>query len=197
MQKTQGVVCRIFMAISEDGFVASCDGSLDWLDEANRLVPTGEDCGYAEFMANTDALVMGRKTFDTVRGLGPWPYGDKPVVVLSHSWASLPAGTPECVRLSQGEPAALVQTWASQGLHRLYIDGATTARHFLQAGLIDELILTQVPARLGQGVALFGPEGWPQGMQRQSRKTYPFGFVQSRYLVQSVHAQKQGQKAPS
>ena len=187
--------CRIFMAISEDGFVARSDGSLDWLDEVNRLVPPGEDCGYAEFMSHIDMLVMGRKTFDTVRALGPWPYADKPVVVLSNNLPSLPTGTPETVRLSHGEPQALVRRLASQGFHRIYVDGGTTARSFLEAGLIEEMFLTQVPIRLNQGIRLVGPTGLPDRLQRQSIKTYAFGFVQSHYLVQTIEAPGQGQKA--
>jgi hypothetical protein len=31
-------------------------------------VPAGEDCGDARFMAEVDALMMGRASFDTVRG---------------------------------------------------------------------------------------------------------------------------------
>ncbi len=40
----------VFVATSLDGFI-------DWLLQANNLVPAGEDCGYQEFMANVDALV--------------------------------------------------------------------------------------------------------------------------------------------
>ncbi len=186
--------CCVFMAISEDDFVARPDGSLDWLDEVNRLVPPGEDCGYADFMASIDALVMGRKTFDTVWGLGQWPYGDKPVLVLSRSLPSLPVGTPERVRLIHGEPHSVVKMLSSQGFHRLYIDGGTTARSFIEAGLMDEMILTQVPIRLGQGVRLFGPQGLPSFLKFISSKTYSFGFVQSRYLVQPVDGPVSGQK---
>lgn len=188
------VHCCIFMAVSQDDFVARMDGSLDWLDEVNRLVPPGEDCGYAEFMSSIDVLVMGRKTFDTVFAFAQLPYGDKPVVVLSRSMPSLPGGLPESVRLIQSEPHSLVEMLSSQGFQRLYIDGGTTARGFLEAGLIHELILTQVPVRLGQGVRLFGPQGLPNGLKLTSSKTYPFGFVQRHYLVHSIDDPDDGQK---
>lgn len=197
MQVLPRPFCSVFMAISEDGFVSRPDGALDWLDEANQRVPPGEDCGYAAFMARMDALVMGRKTFDTVRGLGCWPYGDKPVLVLSRSMKGLPPGTPESVQRASGQVAVLLQALAAQGLQRLYIDGGTTVRGFLEAGLIDELILTQVPTNLGEGLRLFDAEGLPGSLQRQSVHTYPFGFVQSRYLFQPVQAPESGQRDPS
>src|SRR5262249_27259798 len=63
---------------SLDGFIAGPNGDLDFLDEGG-----GGAHGYDEFMATVDALVIGRKTFETVLTFGQWPYGKKPVFVLS------------------------------------------------------------------------------------------------------------------
>src|SRR3954468_11323448 len=68
----------VFIASSIDGFIARTNGALDWLPAGG-----GEEHGYDEFMSTVDALVIGRKTFETVLGFDSWPYGDKPVVVLS------------------------------------------------------------------------------------------------------------------
>ena len=79
----------VFIAASVDGYIARLDGSLDWLPEADPE----EDYGYATFMATVDALVMGRKTYEVVRGFGgDWPYAGTPVVVLSHGQPILPEG---------------------------------------------------------------------------------------------------------
>ena len=45
------------------------------LDDAQGLIPEGEDCGYLEFMASIDVIVMGRHTFEQVLTFDPWPYG--------------------------------------------------------------------------------------------------------------------------
>src|SRR4051794_30895942 len=76
----------VFIATSLDGFIARSDGTLDWLPEGG-----GEPHGYTEFMATVDALVIGRKTFETVLSFPEWPYGTKPVIVLSSSPATLKA----------------------------------------------------------------------------------------------------------
>jgi len=68
----------VFIGASVDGFIARADGDLDWLPPGG-----GEPHGYDEFMATVDALVIGRKTFETVLTFDTWPYGEKPVFVLS------------------------------------------------------------------------------------------------------------------
>ena len=92
----------VFIGTSLDGFIARLDGAIDWLHDANAQVPAGEDCGYAAFMASVDALVMGRKTFETVLAFGEWPYGEQAVYVLSHSLTVLPPAVPPTVRLVRG-----------------------------------------------------------------------------------------------
>ncbi len=55
---------------SLDGFIARKDGALDWLNEANTVVPEGEDCCFQEFIDSVDTLVIGRKTYDQVLSFG-------------------------------------------------------------------------------------------------------------------------------
>ena len=81
---------RVFIATSLDGFTSDRDGALDWLHSVPN--PDNLDFGYAAFMEQIDAIVMGRKTFETVCGFDcDWPY-TKPVFVLSRSLTSLPEG---------------------------------------------------------------------------------------------------------
>src|SRR5258708_40333228 len=51
----------VFIATSLDGFIARTDGTLDWVPAGG-----GEPHGYDEFMTTVDALVIGRKPFETV-----------------------------------------------------------------------------------------------------------------------------------
>ncbi len=68
----------VFVGTSVDGFIARPDGALDFLPPGG-----GEPHGYDEFIATVDAIVIGRKTFETVLAMEAWPYGNKRVVVLS------------------------------------------------------------------------------------------------------------------
>ena len=71
----------VFIATSIDGYIATLDGSLDWLERAAR---PDEDYGFDEFLASVDALAMGRGTYDHIAHLDPLPFGERPVYVFTH-----------------------------------------------------------------------------------------------------------------
>ena len=143
----------IFIATSIDGFIADKNGGLDWLHSIPN--PENNDMGYVEFTNRIDALVMGRKTFETVIGFDvPWPYS-KPVFVLSNKLKEIPESHRDRAFLVKGTPAEILEQIHRKGYERLYIDGGTTIMSFLKADLIDEMILTTIPILLGGGSSLF------------------------------------------
>ncbi len=78
----------VFIATSLVGYIFDRNGTLDWLNLIPN--PENEDMGYLDFTEKIDALIMGRKTFETVIGFGiPWPY-HKPVFVLSIQLKEIP-----------------------------------------------------------------------------------------------------------
>lgn len=171
----------VFCGLSVDGFIARRDGGLDFLT-GDGSSPEGGG-GFEEFLASVDALVMGRRTFDVVKGFGgQWPYGAKPVVVLSRGSPDV-AWAPKTVTTMQGTPAEVVARLAAKGWHHLYVDGGETIQEFLRAGLVDRLILTRVPVLLGQGIPLFG---WlPKDVRLRHVRTEEVGagMVQTEYAV--------------
>jgi dihydrofolate reductase len=178
-------VCRVFIATSLDVFIARPDGSIDWLERANPLAPPGDQFGYDTFISSVVALVMGRKSFETVNLMSPWPYGDKPVYVLSRTLSSLPPGSAPSLRLVQGDPATVVAAAAANGHRSLYVDGGVTIQAFLAAGLIRELVITVVPVLIGAGRPLFGALSGDLRLQLLRSHSYRFGFVQNHYVVGS------------
>lgn len=174
--------CRVFIATSLDGMIARPDGNLDWLDQA-AATTNNNDCGYHNFYATTDALIMGRGTFEKVLSFPEWPYEDKPVVVMSRQPYSIPSRLPSSVRSTQATPTQLVQELSEEGLHTLYIDGGKTIQSFLRAGLIEELIITTIPILIGSGIRLFDGLTNDIHLKLISSHSYPFGFVQSQYEV--------------
>ncbi len=173
----------VFIATSLDGFISRVDGSIDWLEQANSVVPEGEDCGYQAFMSTVDALVMGRNTFEQVLTFGQWPYGEIPVVVLSHRQVTIPTTIADKLMLSQESPRELVNRLSKENIRHIYVDGGKTIQSFLAAGLIDEITITIIPILLGTGRPLFGPLPHDLHLTHIQSKFYEFGFVQHRYRV--------------
>ena len=177
------IQCSVYVGTSLDGYIAREDGDIDWLNEANAVVPPGEDCGFAKFMSKIDALVMGRNTFEKVLSLGQWIYGDKPVIVMTRGDRPLPEGVPKTVSLTRESPHDLLARLEKAGHRRLYIDGGQTVQSFLAAGLIDDLTITVIPVLLGQGKPLFGPLSADVQLEHVATQVYEFGFVQHQYRV--------------
>jgi dihydrofolate reductase len=171
------VKASVFVGTSLDGFIARPNGDLDFLPPGG-----GEPHGYDEFMASVDALVIGRKTFETVLAFDPWPYAGKRVFVLSrHRLASPP---PEAlVEQMSGPPADIVSQLAARGIEHIYVDGGITIQRFLQAGLIDRLIITRVPVLIGAGIPLFGALQRDIALRHVVTRQYASGLVQSEYVV--------------
>jgi len=115
------------------------------------------------------ALVMGRNMFGG--GPGPWSadppwngwWGDDPpfhmpVFVLTHHAREplVMQGGTTFTFVTDGLESALEQARAAANGGDVAIGGgAGTARQFISAGLVDRLLIHQVPALLGGGVRLF------------------------------------------
>ena len=138
--------------------------------------------GYASFMSNIDAVIMGRKTYETVQGFDiPWPY-DKPVFVRSNSLNEIPSELDGKVELTKGTNEELLSMLHKIGLKRLYIDGGTTINSFLKEDLIDEMTITTIPILLGGGARLF--QELPESLKfnLQSSKTFLNQITQNHYV---------------
>ncbi|HEY0665315.1 MAG TPA: dihydrofolate reductase family protein [Gallionella sp.] len=173
----------VFIATSLDGYIARADGGLDWLDRANATITPGEDCGYRAFIDSVDVLVMGRLSYEKVLSFDTWPYGDKRVIVLSSAALAIPDSLGKTVSASAETPQALLAGLSAGGAKHLYVDGGVTIQRFLRAGLVDEITITTIPVLLGQGRPLFGWLDADIWLKHKSTVTYPFGFVQSTYLL--------------
>ena len=169
----------VYIATSLDGYIADKNGGLDWLESVPN--PDNLDFGYANFIDTIDALVMGRKTFETVCGFGgQWPY-PKPVFVLSRTLTTVPEELQNKVEIVSGSLAEVIKRIRQKGYLELYIDGGVTIQSFLQEDLIDEMTITHIPILLGGGASLFGDLPEHMEFEHVSTEVLLGEMVQSRY----------------
>lgn len=175
MQKQNSV----FIATSLDGYIADENGSLEWLQSIPN--PNNETMGYEDFIQRMDALVMGRKTYETVLGFGiDWPYSI-PVFVLSTTLKDIPENLKEKVFLVKGTVHEVLNQIHEKGFQHLYIDGGKTIQNFLKEDVIDEMILTTIPVLLGGGSPLFSELQKSLSFELLESKTYLNQITQSHY----------------
>lgn len=174
---------RVYIASSIDGFIAGPGDDLSWLtgpDAANTGGATDpEALTFDSFIADVGAVLMGRGTFDVVRGMEWWGYGKRPVLVATHR--ALGEGVRKTVRAVSGSIEEIVAEAkkAARGKD-VYIDGGDLIRQAADADLLDDITLTIAPIALGAGHPLFAGIGKRYPLEITGHHTYEGGMVQIR-----------------
>jgi dihydrofolate reductase len=145
---------QYLVASTLDGFIADEDDNLDWL----LTMPGGDadDNPYPSFIKEVGALCMGSTTYEWVleHESGPWPY-EQPTWVFTHRDLPLREGGGEVSLTRAPVPEvhrAMVD--AAGGKNVWVVGGGDLAGQFLDAGLLDELIVSVTPVTLGRGAPL-------------------------------------------
>lgn len=169
----------VFVGTSLDGFIARENDGLDFLPD-----DPGEGHGYQEFYDTVDVMIIGRRLYDVALGFGTWPYGTKPVFVLStNELAPAPEGA--LVERLSGTPAEVLKVVEDRGFRHAYVDGGVTIQRFLTAGLIQNLVITRVPVLIGSGIPLFGTLDHDVRLLHVKTKVLSSGLVQSEYVCEN------------
>ena len=166
-----------YVAASLDGYIATTDGSVDWL---TPFQSAGEDHGFAELYSSLDALLLGSHTYEFALKLGQWPSPDKPSWVFTQR--SLPVLHPS-ITLTSKKPGEILELLEARGLRRAWLmGGGKLATSFRTAGLISRFIISIFPVILGSGISLFEPTSSPEESLRLiETKPFPSGIVQLIY----------------
>lgn len=161
---------KLYTAVSMDGLIAGPNGEIDWLDE-----PSGEDYGYTEFYESIDTTVMGMETYRLVLTADEFPYSEKTNYVVTRSKR---ADEPHVSFVSDDIVGFTRALKERPGRDIWLIGGGQINTIMLNAGLIDEVILTSFPIALGAGIPLFGPDATRRSFRTVGCQTYPSGLIQ-------------------
>ena len=162
-------VSVLYMSMSLDGYIAGPNDGPDhpggegfmrlheWFaatdGESGR--PSGPGRQMYDEMESTGAVLVGRRTAEQVDHYSGNHHG-VPIVVVSHrppppSVANYPSVT----YVTDGIVGAMAQAKAAAGNRDVMVHGAYTAQRALEAGVLDELQVHQIPVLFGQGLRLF------------------------------------------
>lgn len=160
---------KLFIASSLDGFIAGPNEEIDWLFD-------DDDYGYSDFMADIDAVVMGRKSYELCLGFGSWPYMNIPTYVMSGSLEQSKIST---VSITDSSPSKLMDKLGNKNVWLM--GGGELIASFRKQHLIDEYLIAVHPILLGNGIPLFPGQLPQEVLTLESTKTYPSGLVTLKY----------------
>lgn len=141
----------VYIANSLDGYIATKEESVHWLDETEAE----GDNGFAAFYETIDTVIMGKKTYDWVMNqeLEEFPYKRKSCYVYTNSTNAV---NNEDVTFVQGEVSELIHQLQQQpGKDIWIVGGGELLHHYIKENLVDEYIITIAPIILGSGIPLF------------------------------------------
>lgn len=157
----------LFMSMSLDGYIADRTdflGGRDGVRLHEWFAPGGtfaEVSGPAreavDELSAGGAVVTGRRTAELMDHWGGDVHGGVPIFVPSHRPPGPAArwSYPSVTYVTDGIASAMAQAKAAAGERIVHVQGAYTARTALEAGVLDELQIAQVPVLLGGGRRLF------------------------------------------
>jgi dihydrofolate reductase len=170
---------RTRLSMSADGFVTTPDG---WpAIVADKAFVPGQTHGFAEFLPECEAALMGRSTFLPALQAERWPWPTLQVFVLA---SERPPGTPDDV-VVDSDPERLLEKLraANQGRDVHLIGGPRTVETFRRLGALDELGLLILPFLLGDGLRLTPAVSTDASLELTSARPVPGGAVEVVYSV--------------
>ncbi|WP_374967087.1 dihydrofolate reductase family protein [Lysinibacillus sp. RS5] len=147
MEKRRNVI--LYIGTSIDGYIAKDDGTLEWLESTE----VEGDSGYNSLLKRIDTVVMGKGTYDIIRGFEmDYPYSDYTNYVFSNSVS----GSDEYASFINEDVKTFINNIKQQpGKDIWLIGGGNLAREFFKENLIDEFQLAIAPIILGTGISLY------------------------------------------
>jgi dihydrofolate reductase len=118
--------CSVFIATSADGFIATNDGGVDWLESVEKQdVDMGHeaDMGMHDFITSVDCMIMGRKCMEVISSFNiqpeHWPYGDIRIIALSNTLNVAPDNLKDKVEMCSGDIPSLIEKLENDGFNML------------------------------------------------------------------------------
>lgn len=134
--------------VTMDGYLADNNHRIDWLHDIGSV----EETSYADFFAQIDLLIMGRKTYDEIKDMEQLEdfYGQTRNIVFTHQEEALHP----LFEKASGDILEFVESIPTD--QNIWIVGGNSlVAPLLDANKFDKIYLQIAPVLLGAGVPLF------------------------------------------
>jgi dihydrofolate reductase len=178
----------VMIAVSADGFIARKDGGVDWLDRPR----TAGDYGMGRFWKSIDTILWGRKTYDMILkfqqegkaapdmfgGVKNFAFSRKPPKKVLAGFEFVTEPIKQFAKRLRSAP----------GKNIWMMGGGGIIASFLDAGEIDEFIISVIPTFIGEGIPLIAPKRRTVPLKLLSTKKFADGVVTLHYAVKKSRA---------
>ena len=162
-------------ATSFDGYIATEDGGVDWLNPFQ----SEQDPGFSDFYGSVQALLMGSHTYEFALKAATWPSPDKRTWVFSKRHLRI---MDPSICLTTESPRAFMRTLQGHKIkHAWLMGGGALASSFRAEGLISHYVVSIMPVILGRGIPLFAASNNQTPLRMIETKSLKNGVVQIRY----------------
>jgi dihydrofolate reductase len=166
-------------ALTLDGFAADPDG-LPAILAAPDFDHGKTSHGFPEFLADVEAVAMGRTTFEPAVDNEWWPWPDRDVHVLTSR--PLPDGEFPSELIAHADAAEMVAALRGRYEKDVHlVGGPRTIGALLELGAIDRLVILLVPALFGEGLPFALPGAARRPLRLEGERTYPDGTIELSY----------------
>ena len=151
----------LYMSMSLDGYIAGPNDEPDnpggdgfdrlheWFGDFTR--PSGPAGELFDEMNTFGAVLAGRRTVEQVDHWGGDRHGVRIFVPSHRPPGPSVANYPLVTYVTDGIESAMAQAKAAAGDRYVLVHGAYTAQRALEAGVLDELVIHQIPVLFGRG----------------------------------------------
>lgn len=136
--------------MSLDGFIAGPGGEADW-------IVMDPEIDFKEIYSQFDTMVMGRRTFEVVKGAGGG--GSTPDMQVFVFSRTLRQEDHPGVTIVNDPERVMAELRAKPGKDVWLWGGGSLFRSFAELGLVDTVEVAVMPVLLGEGVPLLPPAG--------------------------------------
>ncbi len=140
----------LYIATSEDGFIADKYGGVDWLPQPSD---EADDMGYKGLLGHIKFIFMGSKSYQQILGFGKWAWRDKTTYVFTSNKSHV---NKETIHFVDDDLSGFMKSFkfAHPNDNVWLLGGAELVKSFAKLKLIDECIITIIPTFLKEGIKL-------------------------------------------
>jgi len=168
-----------YAATSADGYLAGPNGDMSW---AEKYLATGEDYGFAELMSRSQAVLMGRATFEFELEAGVSGERLLPTYVLTHIPELYQNEQNDNLHFVGGDIAEVLSLIKAHHPGQIFVmGGSNVVGQLIEAGQLDVMRIFRAPDVLFGGVKLFEDQTPYDGFAVESTRSFNSGLTETVY----------------